>query len=39
MCAAFIREKIELKRLVKGSVGSTSVPSSFRDRLRMRIRL
>jgi mycothiol system anti-sigma-R factor len=38
-CAAFVEEKIELKRMLKGSVGNMSAPSSLRDRLRTRMRL
>jgi mycothiol system anti-sigma-R factor len=38
-CAAFVEEKIELKRLVKGSVGNMSAPSSLRDRLWTRMRM
>jgi hypothetical protein len=37
-CAAFVEEKIELKRLVKASVGNLTAPYSLRERLRARTR-
>jgi hypothetical protein len=37
-CAAVLQEKIELKRLVKASVGNLTAPYSLRERLRLRAR-
>ena len=36
-CTAIVKEKVELKRLVRAGVGNPTAPATLRDRLRIRI--